>query len=99
MICLKAYAYLNLSYRKEQGEDIDEKNINKHKRDVFRLGAGLKETGIILPSKIRSDLKRFLEKMEKEKPEVGSLLKQMGINNLSREDILSNIRTSLGIET
>lgn len=99
LICLKAYAYLNLSYRKEQGEDIDEKNINKHKRDVFRLGAGLKETGFILPSKIRSDLKRFLEKMEKEKPEVGSLLKQMGINNLSREDILSNIRTSLGIET
>ncbi|MBK7868182.1 MAG: hypothetical protein IPJ75_15025 [Ignavibacteriales bacterium] len=98
LICLKAYAYLNLSYRKEQGEDIDEKNINKHKRDVFRLGAGLRETGIILPLKIRSDLKGSWKRW-KRKPEVAGLLKLMGINNLTREDILSNIRTSFGLET
>ncbi len=94
LICLKAYAYLNLSNRKEEGENIDEKNINKHKRDVFRLGAGLKSTDIILPSKIRSDLKMFVQIMEKEKPEVVNLLKLMGINNLTRDDILSTLNKS-----
>ena len=74
--------------------NIDEKNINKHKRDVFRLGAGLKTTDIILPSKIRSDLKMFVQIMEKEKPEVVNLLKLMGINNLTRDDILSTLNKS-----
>lgn len=30
-------AWLDLSERKAAGEDIDSKNIKKHKNDVFRL--------------------------------------------------------------
>ncbi len=97
LICLKAYAYLNLRNRKEEGEVIDASDISKHKKDVFRLGAALRNPAIELPSKIRSDLKKFVELMEQEKPEVGGLLKLMGVTDLTREDILSNIKQSFGL--
>lgn len=94
LICLKAYAYLNLSHRKEHGESIDEKHISKHKKDVFRLGAGLLGSEKVLPQKIKADLKTFVDLMEKEKPEVGTLLKLMGVRDLTGDDILIKIRQS-----
>ncbi len=97
LICLKAYAYLNLRNRKEQGEAIDGSDISKHKKDVFRLGAALRNPVVNLPVKIRSDLQLFVELMEHENPEVGGLLKLMGVTDLTREDILSNIKQSFGL--
>lgn len=80
------------SRRKELGESIDEKHISKHKKDVFRLGAGLLGSELVLPQKIRTDLKAFVDLMEKERPEVGSLLKLMGVRDLTGDDILVKIR-------
>lgn len=99
LICLKAFAFLNLSQRKKNGEDIDIKNINKHKRDVFRLGAALRETDIVLPAKLKKDLQTFIELMEIEKPEIGTFMKQMGVNDLSIGDILTAIKTSYGLNS
>ena len=36
LICLKAKAYLDLSDRKDAGEQVDRKHIEKHKKDGFR---------------------------------------------------------------
>lgn len=61
LIPLKAHAWLNLTKRKAKGEEIDSKNIVKHRNDVFRLAGTLPgEAGPELPSSITDDLIRFL---------------------------------------
>ena len=61
LIPLKAVAWLELSARKEQGEDVDAKNIRKHLIDVLRLSQLLAPTTrIAIGEKIAGDMKRFL---------------------------------------
>lgn len=61
MIPLKAIAWLELSARKEQGEQVDAKNIRKHLIDVLRLAQLLAPaTRIPLAKKIAKDMSRFL---------------------------------------
>src|SRR5271154_6124515 len=53
LIPLKAHAWLNLTQRKEHGEKIDSKYIDKHRNDVFRLAGTLPgEPGPALPESI-----------------------------------------------
>ncbi len=62
LICLKSYAFLNLKKRKEEGENIDEKNIRKHKNDVFRLALMLTGEGIhALPTAIKTNMQNFID--------------------------------------
>ncbi len=61
LIPLKAIAWLELSARKEQGEQVDAKNIRKHLIDVLRLAQLLAPTTRIpLTRKIADDMSRFL---------------------------------------
>ena len=62
LISLKAYAWLDLTRRLSQGEQIDSRKIKKHRSDVFRLALTLPATsGPELPEEIREDVRRFLE--------------------------------------
>ena len=70
LIPLKAHAWLNLSERKASGENIDSKNIAKHRNDMFRLAATLPgEPGPELPASIVADLTNFLGKFPDDSPE------------------------------
>lgn len=61
LVPLKAYAWLNLTKAKAEGEPIDTKNVLKHRSDVFRLAGTLPNTaGPELSPKIISDLNRFM---------------------------------------
>lgn len=61
LIPLKAYAWVNMTRQKAAGEEIDSKNITKHRNDVFRLAATLPgEAGPALPPSIKEDLINFL---------------------------------------
>ena len=67
IIPFKAKAWLDLKMRKENGESIDSKKIEKHKRDVFRLSQLI--TGndrIELSGEILNDMTSFIFKMENE---------------------------------
>ncbi len=62
MIPLKAKAYLDLQQRKDAGEKIDQKDINKHRSDVVRLLALLPgDAKIELPVEVITDLGTFLD--------------------------------------
>ena len=62
LIPLKAYAWLDLTRRLSQGEQIDSRKIKKHRSDVFRLALTLPATsGPELPEEIRADVRRFLD--------------------------------------
>lgn len=62
LIPLKAFAWLDLTRRKGEGEKIDSQKIKKHRSDVFRLAATLPpEPGPLLPAPVLADLQRFLD--------------------------------------
>jgi hypothetical protein len=70
LIPLKAYAWLDLTRRLSQGEQIDSRKIKKHRSDVFRLALTLPATpGPQLPEEIRADVTRFLESFPVTSPE------------------------------
>jgi hypothetical protein len=67
LIPFKARAFLDLIDRAADGEKIDDKNIKKHRNDVFRLLRLLPgDAKIEMPEQIRSDLRRFLDVIGKD---------------------------------
>ena len=87
LIPFKAKAWLDLTARKANGENVDSKNIRKHKNDVFRLSALLiPGTQIAVNQAVWDDLQNFLTAMQAEEVDV----KQMKIPR-TKEDILASI--------
>lgn len=76
IIPFKMYAWLDLKRRKESGEHVNDKDLKKHKNDVFRLlqivpnGMQMKCSGLVQES-----VSLFLTKMEGEELR----LEQMGL--------------------
>lgn len=70
LIPLKARAWLDLTARRERGEKVDSKDIDKHRADVFRLAATLPgEQGPETPPAVQADLSRFLQAFTATSPE------------------------------
>ena len=89
LIPLKARAWMDLAKRKEQGDQVDSKDIKKHRNDVFRL------YGIIdprfeaeIPEKISQDMDAFITRMATETID----LKSLGLRNVRQEEALENLR-------
>ena len=62
MIPFKAKAYLDLDQRKNEGQLIKQREIDKHRADVFSLlGMLTADAQIDIPSSVKGDLARFLE--------------------------------------
>ena len=69
LICLKAKAYNDLCARKEQGDDVDSDDIEKHKKDVFRLAPMLTEGArYALPEEMEADMQEFVTRVADELP-------------------------------
>lgn len=91
LIPFKAKAWLDLTVRKLHGEDIDSKNIAKHKNDVFRMSRLLSsEKQIEVSETIMADIESFLTAMENE--EVN--LKQFGLGSQKKDVVLQRIRNA-----
>ena len=95
MIPFKAKAWIDLSDRKAAGEQVDSKNIRKHKNDVFRLTELLDQNQQALsfmPDTVKNDMLEFIERMASEDVD----LKQIGIRNKTKQMILEQLRTVYG---
>lgn len=89
LIPFKAKAYLDLQLRKSEGYSIDDRDIRKHKNDVYRLFTLLIPTErLILAGSIRNDMERFLSTVSDDRID----LKQIGVNIESLEELLSLLR-------
>jgi hypothetical protein len=91
LIPLKARAWLDLRARKARGEDIDSKNISKHRGDVLRLSQLLTPgTRTAVAESIADDLRRFLAEMQ---PELdAALMKSLGMLGQSPEETVELLR-------
>lgn len=75
LIPFKAKAWLDLSTRKQQGEQVDEKDIRKHKNDIARLTTLLTgEERCPLPPAIQREMQAFFAHLEESPVDVKNLL-------------------------
>ena len=64
MIPLKARAWLDLSARREEGETVDRSDIDKHRKDIFRLASYIAAgEALPLPAPVAADMRAFLHAM------------------------------------
>ena len=90
LIPFKAKAWLDLRDRKSTGENIDGKNIRKHKNDIFRLSALLSQNSKInVTPEIYKDIQTFLQAMRQEVIDT----KQLGLTR-SKETILGVLQST-----
>lgn len=86
LIPIKARAHIDLANRKKEGEKIDNRDIRKHKNDIFQLFQLLSpSTRILLPAPIRKDFQTFLNEIK-----VGLSLdiKSLGLKNTDSNKII-----------
>lgn len=95
IVLFKMKAWLDLSARKAAGEEIDSKNIKKHKNDVLRLAANIdNDVRVPIADTVKKDAKLFMEEAEKTPVD----LKRLGIKNATYEEILRVIYRCYEIE-
>jgi hypothetical protein len=88
IIPLKAKAWLDLSARKAAGENVDSKNIRKHKNDVFRMSGLLTpETRVQISGSIKNDISAFVSAVGSEQTDV----KALGLHGETQDEILAKI--------
>lgn len=87
----KARAWLDLTERRNNGEQVDKRDIRKHRGDVFRLYQLLAtDQRIEVAATIRNDLLRFVEAM---RVEDGLNLKDFGLRNQDLAEVLHRLET------
>lgn len=95
MIPLKARAWIDLRTRRDSGSQVDSKSISKHKNDVFRLVQIIDpEVRPDLPDQVRADMKRFIEDVSAEPPD----LKALGIKGVSFERSIETLKSVFQID-
>lgn len=94
IIPFKAKAWLDLKEKRNKGEHVDTKNINKHKNDVFRLSQLITgANSVVLSETIKADMSAFIEAMFKEDVDLQNLeIKE------KKEDILKRLAAVYEIE-
>ena len=89
LILFKAKAYLDLSDRKEKGENVDSRDIRKHKNDILRIAVEfVLESVDTLPTTVIQDMKEFINRLESDPFDTG-LLKNYGVSN---KDLIDGLR-------
>ncbi len=94
LICLKAKAFIDISRRIAEGIKEDNKQLRKHKGDIFRLGILLAESDVyILPDQVSEDLRVFLNLIKYDLPDK-AIFKEMGVI-VPPEGVFFQIQSSL----
>ena len=96
LILFKAKAYLDLSDRIEKGENVDSRDIRKHKNDILRIAVEfVLESVSTLPTTVINDMEQFISRLESE-PFDAELLKNYGVGN---EELVNNLRKMYNMST
>lgn len=98
LICLKCRAYIDLATRRAEGESIDSRKVNKHKRDVFRLIAMLAANqSFVVPYALYQDILVFADRVRLDMPNT-DMLKAIGIHSATAEDVLQRLLNAFAEE-
>lgn len=90
----KAKAWLDLSQKKSQGIHVNDRDLRKHKGDVFRLFAIIDPTvRIELNDSVKDEMRSFLSAMEQENIN----LRDIGVSGFTISEALDGLRTLFSI--
>lgn len=91
LICLKTKAYVEMLERRDAGESIDGRDIEKHKKDVFRLIAMLPGDGTYsTPNRLQKDIEQFCNRIG-ELPNA-DFFRSAGLGNLTADRLLARLK-------
>lgn len=91
LICLKAKAYIDIYERRKSGENIDSKQLNKHKKDIFRLVTMIPaDTKHKIPDTLKQDIITFADLIKNEIPD-SNFFKNIGFPNTNGEVIFQQL--------
>lgn len=95
LICLKCKAFIDMTLRKEKGEQEDSRHIAKHKKDVFRLAAMLAPADrFVLPDSLKNDIDKFCEIMVQDELPNSDFFKSAGLPGTTAELIIEQLKRS-----
>lgn len=98
LLVLKVKAYLNNRQRKLDGAQVQNDDINKHKKDIYRLSFIINEEDLFeVPSSIARDLNRFCELLIEEPVNSQALSKYMAAPVKTMEQIVEQIKSVFGL--
>jgi hypothetical protein len=90
VILFKIKAWLDMQERKKAGEQVDSKNIKKHKNDIFRLLANVTPSSKVETSdEIQKDISQFIELIREDKPD----LKNLGIRGTNFDELMEILKS------
>lgn len=97
LVCLKAKAFLDLTGRKAKGEEISDKEVKKHKNDVFRMALMLTEAQVFeLPASIKADMIAFAEAVKSDLPGK-EIFEAMGAGDINAEKLFGQLLKNFGL--
>ena len=95
LIPFKARAYLDLTKRREDGDDkVKGNDIKKHRNDVFRLSQLLSGNAVEVSDPLRRDMRQFLRTIEEE----GMLNPKDLKVNMTLEEAITFLRKTYELE-
>lgn len=98
LIVLKIKAYLNNIERKEAGQKVQSDDIDKHKRDVYRMAFLLTPQDQFIASEvIKEDIRRFLKEIENDPINTKVISRNMGLPEITQIQFIDIIRKTYGL--
>ncbi|MCC8071396.1 MAG: hypothetical protein LIO90_06310 [Bacteroidales bacterium] len=100
LIALKAKAFVSNLERKLSGGSVQQNDIDKHKRDIYRLLYILRDTDVAdAPMTIKNDLRRFISLVQQHPVSTKALAKAMEVagNELSMSDLADILTKTFGL--
>lgn len=95
LIVLKAKTFINNLARKNEGQNVQNEDIEKHWKDIIRLSVTIDpQKKIDIPNSIKEDLKTYIQIVWEEQPDVKKMLKNLGVGESSLEDIFAQLVSS-----
>ncbi len=97
LICLKARAYIDLLEKRMEGEQIDSRKVEKHKKDVFRLVSLLPgESSFELPDSLKECMKHFCDLVSTDLPNM-DFMKSIGLRTMEANVLLISLKRFMDI--
>jgi len=92
LVVLKAKAYLNNRKRKEKGQPVHQGDIDKHKKDIYRLSflfSGIESYEV--SENIKADLRNFIDELKSDPISTKAISQSMGLVEFSTSDFVRRI--------
>ena len=92
LVILKAKAYINNRKRKEEVRQGHQDDIDKHKKDIYRLSFLFSgEERYDVPDVIKTDLKEFLAKLQTDSISTKAIARAMKVSEVSMPNFIQKI--------